>query len=101
ANRIWKYHFGKGLVRTPSNFGALGEAPTHPELLDNLASQFIVSGWSIKKMHREIMLSAVYQSNSRFDARLEETDGDNKLLGRMNRRRLEVESWRDAMLAVA
>src|SRR5206468_2927747 len=60
VNRIWKHHFGKGLVRTPSNFGALGEPPTHPELLDHLASQFMASGWSIKQMHRAIMLSAVY-----------------------------------------
>jgi hypothetical protein len=101
VNRIWQHHFGKGLVRTPSNFGALGEPPTHPELLDHLAAEFIASGWSIKKMHRAIMLSSVYQSSSRSDARSEEIDGDNKLLWRMNRRRLEVESWRDAMLAVA
>jgi cytochrome c553 len=101
VNRIWQHHFGKGLVRTPSNFGALGEPPTHPELLDHLASQFIASGWSIKKMHRDIMLSAVYQSSSRSDERNEEVDADNRLLWRMNRRRLEVESWRDAMLAVS
>ena len=101
VNRIWKHHFGKGLVRTPSNFGALGEPPTHPELLDHLASHFIASGWSVKQMHREIMLSAVYQSSSRSDGRNEDVDADNKLLWRMNRRRLEVESWRDAMLAVA
>jgi hypothetical protein len=101
VNRIWKHHFGKGIVRTPSNFGALGERPTHPELLDHLASRFIASGWSIKALHREIMLSSVYQLGSRFDARNEEADGDNKLVWRMNRRRLEVESWRDAMLAVS
>jgi hypothetical protein len=101
VNRIWKHHFGKGLVRTPSNFGALGEPPTHPELLDHLASRFLASGWSVKKMHRDIMLAAVYQSSSRSDSHNEDTDGDNKLLWRMNRRRLEVESWRDAMLAVA
>ncbi len=101
ANRIWQHHFGKGLVRTPSNFGALGEAPTHPELLDYLASRFIASGWSIKEMHRAIMLSAVYQSSSRFDASDNDVDADNKLLWHMNRRRLEVEAWRDSMLAVA
>src|SRR5262249_18435102 len=79
VNRIWQHHFGKGLVRTPSNFGALGERPTHPELLDYLASEFIASGWSIKKMHREIMLSSAYQSSSRSDAHNEELDGDNRL----------------------
>ena len=101
VNRIWQHHFGKGLVRTPSNFGALGERPTHPELLDYLASRFIASGWSIKTLHREIMLSATYQMSSRFDATADEVDPDNKLLWRMNRRRLEVEAWRDAMLAVS
>jgi hypothetical protein len=101
VNRIWQHHFGQGLVRTPSNFGALGERPTHPELLDHLARQFMDSGWSIKKLHREMLLSAVYQSSSRADARQEEIDADNRLLWRMGRRRLEVEAWRDAMLAVA
>jgi hypothetical protein len=101
VNRIWKHHFGKGLVRTPSNFGALGEPPTHPELLDYLATRFIASGWSIKDMHRAIMLSEVYQTSSRFDAKQAEVDGDNKLVWHGNRRRLDVESWRDAMLAVS
>jgi hypothetical protein len=101
VNRIWQHHFGQGLVRTPSNFGALGERPTHPELLDHLARQFMASGWSIKKLHRAIMLSAAYQSSSRADARQEEIDADNRLLWRMSRRRLEVEAWRDAMLAAA
>jgi hypothetical protein len=101
VNRVWQHHFGQGLVRTPSNFGALGEPPTHPELLDYLASQFVASGWSIKKLHRAIMLSAVYQSSSRSDEHNEQIDGANRTLWRMNRRRLEVECWRDAMLAVA
>jgi hypothetical protein len=101
VNRIWQHHFGRGLVRTTSNFGALGERPTNPELLDFLADRFIASGWSIKAMHREIMLSATYQLGSRYDDHDAEIDGDNKLLWRMNRRRLEVEPWRDAMLAVS
>jgi cytochrome c553 len=101
VNRIWQHHFGKGLVRTPSNFGALGERPTHPELLDYLAQRLIRTGWSIKALHREIMLSATYQQSSRFEPRNYERDPDNKLLWRMNRRRLEVEAWRDAMLAAA
>jgi cytochrome c553 len=101
VNRVWQHHFGKGLVRTPSNFGALGERPTHPELLDYLAQRFIQSGWSIKALHRQIMLSATYQQSSRFDAHNHDLDPNNRLLWRMNRRRLEVEAWRDAMLAVA
>jgi cytochrome c553 len=101
VNRIWQHHFGKGLVRTPSNFGMLGERPTHPELLDHLASRFMASGWSQKAMHRLILLSATYQLSSKADVVNLAKDADNRLLGRMNRRRLEVEAWRDAMLAVA
>jgi hypothetical protein len=101
VNRIWQHHFGKGLVRTPSNFGALGERPTHPELLDHLASRFIASGWSMKGLHRDIMLSKAYQLASSGDRKAEEVDPENRLLGRANRRRLEVEAWRDAMLAVS
>jgi hypothetical protein len=101
VNRIWQHHFGKGLVRTASNFGALGEPPAHPELLDHLTTRFIQSGWSMKWLHREIMLSAAYQQSSRVDERVIEVDPENRLLWRMNRRRLEVEAWRDAMLAVA
>jgi cytochrome c553 len=101
VNRIWQQHFGRGLVGTASNFGALGERPTHPELLDHLATGFIRSGWSLKSLHRAILLSATYQQSSRLDARADDVDPDNKLLWRMNRRRLEVEAWRDAMLAVA
>jgi hypothetical protein len=101
VNRVWQHHFGKGLVRTPSNFGMLGEPPTHPELLDHLTTRFITSGWSVKTLHREIMLSAAYQQASRLDERGFEIDSENRLLWRMNRRRLEVEAWRDAMLAVA
>jgi hypothetical protein len=101
VNRIWQHHFGRGLVRTASNFGALGERPTHLELLDHLATRFIRSGWSIKTLEREILLSATYQQSSRFDAQDYDRDPDNRLLWRMNLRRLEVEAWRDAMLAVA
>jgi len=101
VNRVWRHHFGKGLVRTPSNFGALGERPTHPELLDHLAYEFMASGWSIKKLHRTILTSAAYQRSSQAEPKANEIDPENKLLWRMNRRRLEVEAWRDAMLAVA
>jgi hypothetical protein len=101
VNRVWKHHFGKGLVRTPSNFGMLGEPPTHPDLLDHLTTQFIESGWSLKWLHRTMMLSAAYQQASGSDERGMEVDPENRLLWRMNRRRLEVEAWRDAMLAVS
>src|SRR5439155_2154426 len=68
VNRIWQYHFGKGLVQTPNDFGSRGKAPTHPELLDYLASRFVEGGWSVKKMHRMIMLSRVYQLSSEDNA---------------------------------
>jgi cytochrome c553 len=101
VNRVWQQHFGSGLVRTPSNFGARGERPTNPELLDYLARRFIDSGWSVKELHRDIVLSAAYQMDSTFDERSYGADPENKLLWRVNRKRLEVEAWRDAMLAVA
>ena len=101
VNRIWQHHFGRGLVATSSNFGTLGDRPSHPELLDWLAHQFIASGWSIKAMHRTIMLSAAYQQSSRFESTAFNKDPGNALLWRMNRRRLDVEAWRDSMLAVA
>ncbi|MFL5342532.1 MAG: DUF1549 and DUF1553 domain-containing protein, partial [Gemmataceae bacterium] len=101
VNRIWQEHFGRGLVGTASNFGHLGERPTHPELLDWLAARFLASGGSVKALHRDIMLSAVYQLSSDRDERNESVDADNRLLWRMNRRRLDVEAWRDAMLAVS
>jgi mono/diheme cytochrome c family protein len=99
VNRVWQQHFGRGIVGTPSNFGLLGERPTHPELLDHLASRFIAGGWSVKALHREIMLSATYRQASTLNAANYERDPDNRLLWRMNRRRLDVESWRDAVLA--
>ncbi|OYV85096.1 MAG: hypothetical protein B7Z73_14235 [Planctomycetia bacterium 21-64-5] len=99
VNRVWQQHFGRGIVGTPSNFGLLGERPTHPELLDHLAGRFIASGWSVKNLHREIMLSATYRLASTFQAANYQRDPDNRLLWRMNRRRLDVEAWRDALLA--
>ena len=101
VNRIWKQHFGAGLVETPSDFGAQGSLPSHPQLLDDLTARFIQNGWSLKWLHREIMLSAAYAQASTYDERKHAVDPDNKLLWRMNRRRLEVEAWRDAMLAVS
>lgn len=101
ANRVWQQHFGRGIVGTPSNFGELGERPSHPELLDWLAVDFVESGWSVKHLHRQIMLSATYRLSSEANARNSELDGDNRLLWRMNRRRLDVEAWRDSLLAVS
>ena len=101
VNRVWKQHFGRGLVETPSNFGTQGDRRTHPELLDDLASRFIQNGWSLKWLHREILLSSAYQQSGRTTAAGMAKDPDNRLLGRMTRRRLEVEPWRDALLSAA
>lgn len=100
VNRVWLHHFGKALVRSPSNFGTLGEEPTHPLLLDWLASTFVESGWSIKSLHRTIMTSAAYQMSSQIDSENFKADGDNRLVWRMSPRRLDVEIWRDSLLAV-
>jgi hypothetical protein len=100
ANRIWMHHFGRGIVDSPSNFGTLGERPSHPELLDYLASRFIENQWSMKALHREIMLSATYQLAAKPSKANAEVDPDNRLLWRANLRRLEVESLRDALLFV-
>lgn len=100
VNRIWQHHFGEGIVRTPNNYGKLGTPPTHPELLDYLAHRFIESGWSIKAMHRAIMLSAAYQQSSVPLPATLKADPDNLLFGHMNRRRLEAEALRDSLLSV-
>jgi cytochrome c551/c552 len=101
VNRVWQWHFGEGLVRTPGNFGKLGEAPTHPGLLDYLARQFIEKGWSIKAIHRLIMLSSTYQMSSDISKKATDMDPSNRLLARMNRRRLDVEEIRDGLLAIS
>jgi mono/diheme cytochrome c family protein len=101
VNRVWQQHFGRGIVNTPSNFGSLGDPPTHPELLDWLAVRFVENGWSLKWLHREIMLSATYQLSSQKRAENDAIDPENRWLWRANRRRLEVEPWRDALLAVS
>ena len=101
VNRIWQNHFGEGIVRTPSNFGKMGERPTHPELLDYLADEFVKSGWSIKHIHRLIMQSEAYRMASDDIEANRKVDGDNRLVWRMPRRRVEGEVIRDAVLAVA
>lgn len=101
VNWIWRHHFGLGLVRTPDDLGTRGTPPTHPQLLDHLATVFAEDGWSIKKMHRRIMLSDVYQQASVEDPDARGRDPENLFLWRMPRKRLEMESMRDAMLAVS
>ena len=102
ANRIWMHHFGEGLVYTASNFGSMGTHPTHPELLDWLATEFVRRGWSIKAMHRLIMTSESYQmASSHGDALAAKADPENKLLWRFRQRRLEGEAIRDIILAAA
>ena len=100
VNRVWMHHFGAGLVRTPSNFGVLGQRPTHPLLLDWLAADFMEHGWSLKRLHRQIISSSAYQLSSAHSASAYEQDGDNRLLWRMSPRRMDVEAWRDAVLGV-
>ncbi|HWX40165.1 MAG TPA: DUF1553 domain-containing protein [Blastocatellia bacterium] len=100
VNRIWQHHFGKGLVQTPNDFGARGKAPTHPELLDYLAARFIESGWSVKAMHRLIVLSHAYRLSSADSPQNASVDVNNDLLWKFNRRRLDAEEIRDAMLTV-
>ena len=100
ANRIWQKHFGQGIVRTPSNFGKLGSAPTHPELLDWLAAKFVEDGWSVKAMHRRILLSSTYRASSATSAPAAASDPENLWLSRFHRRRLDVEELRDGMLAL-
>ena len=101
ANRIWYHLFGRGIVETVDNFGALGEKPSHPELLDYLASRFVAEDWSVKKLIREVMLSRAYQLSSEHSDANYAADPDNKLIWRMNRRRLEAEAIRDSLLAVS
>jgi len=100
VNRIWQQHFGRGIVATPSNFGAVGVRPSHPELLDYLADRFVRQGWSVKQLHREILLSETYQRASTTDGKNVIADPENALLWRVSRRRLTIEAFRDASLAV-
>jgi hypothetical protein len=101
VNRLWQHHFGEGIVRTPSNFGKMGEAPSHPELLDWLAGEFIARGWSMKAMHRLMMNSTLYQMSSNDNQTDLAIDPDNRFFWRMPRERMEAEVLRDQILAVA
>jgi hypothetical protein len=100
VNRVWQHHFGEGLVKTVSNFGLMGDRPSHPELLDYLAGEFMDNGWSIKKLHRSILLSGTYQLSSAHNEASFKVDPENRLLWRVNRQRLDAESMRDTLLAV-
>lgn len=101
VNRVWQQHFGRGIVATSNNFGDLGEEPTHPELLDWLADDFIQNGWSLKKLNRQILLSQAFRQSSRADARALEKDPPNELFSRQNRRRLSAEELRDGLLQLS
>ena len=101
VNRLWRWHFGRGIVPTPDNFGGLGEKPTHPELLDHLARKFVESGWSVKSMHRLMMNSATYRQSAKADVAVLEYDPENKLFARWQRRRVEAEVIRDSILMKA
>ncbi len=101
VNRVWAHYLGAGLVNTPSDFGLRSSTPTHPELLDDLARRFMDSQWSIKQLHRRILLSATYQQTSFSRPEAEKTDSENRLVWKMNRRRLEFEGLRDNLLAVS
>jgi len=101
VNRVWSWHFGRGIVNTPSNFGKLGDAPSHPELLDWLAVNFVKNGWSMKWLHRQILLSSVYQMDSKASPENDKVDAANIYLWRGNRHRLDIEQWRDSLLYVS
>jgi hypothetical protein len=101
ANRVWHYHFGTGLVGAPSDFGAMGARPTHPELLDWLAVELMENGWSLKHLHRTILLSSVYRQDSAPRPEAMRIDADSRFLWRFPPRRLEAEPIRDAILAVS
>jgi hypothetical protein len=100
VNRIWQGHFADGIVRTPDNFGKLGDRPSNPELLDYLATQFMENGWSIKKMHRLIMLSKTYQMSAEFNQETKSKDPEDRLVSHFPSRRLDIEEIRDAYLAM-
>jgi hypothetical protein len=100
VNRVWQGHFGEGLVRSPDNFGRLGDPPTHPALLDWLATEFVRSGWSLKWLHRTILMSATWRQSTAWNSSAAAVDPDNRLLWRMNRRRMDAEDIRDSLLAL-
>lgn len=101
VNRVWRWHFGKGIVSTTNNFGLLGTEPTHPELLDWLAMEFMKNGWSTKQLHRQMMLSKTYQMSSAYNKQNSEIDPENRFLWRRDQQRMEAEVFRDSVLAAS
>jgi hypothetical protein len=101
VNRVWGHLFGQGIVRTPSDFGVRSDPPTHPELLDWLAARFVDGGWSVKQLHRAIVTSHTYQQTSTVSADLAKSDPENRMLGRMGRKRLTFEGLRDNLLVAS
>jgi hypothetical protein len=101
VNRVWQFHFGRGLVETASDFGLSGDRPSHPELLDWLATQLIDGGWSVKRLHQLILSSAAYRQSGRIDPAAQKQDADCRLLWRFSSRRLEAEAIRDSMLSTS
>ena len=101
VNRTWMHHFGEGLVATPSDFGHQGERPSHPDLLEDLSRRFLGRGWSLKWLHREILVSSTYRQSAAYHEGNYQRDPDNRYFWRMNRRRLDIEAWRDTMLSVS
>jgi hypothetical protein len=101
VNRVWRWHFGSGIVETPDNFGKMGDPPSDPELLDYLAISFVKNGMSMKKLHREMLLSSTYQLSTESSPENAEKDGANRLYWRANRQRLDAEAIRDSLLFVA
>ena len=101
VNRIWLYHFGRGLMRNPSDFGFNGGYPSHPKLLDWLATEFMAEGWHPKQIHRLIMLSSTYRQSHRPDPHAAEIDGDNALLSHFSSRRLDAGPIRDSILTIS
>jgi hypothetical protein len=100
VNRVWQYHFGRGIVRSSSNFGRLGTAPTHPELLDWLASEFVQQGWRLKPLHKMIVMSSAYRMSAKAEPKALARDPENDLMWRFDMRRLGAEEVRDSILAV-
>jgi hypothetical protein len=101
VNRLWQHHFGRGLVATPNDFGVSGAAPTHPELLEWLASDLVTHGWTLKRLHRQMLLSSVYRQSNDWDEQRATLDRENQLLWRRTPQRLEGEAIRDSLLAVS
>jgi hypothetical protein len=100
VNRVWYYHFGNGLVNTPSDFGFNGDRPSHPELLDYLANWFMDNGWSLKKLHRLMLASRTYRQSAAFNEKAHSFDAGNRLLWRMPLKRMDAETLRDSLLAL-